>query len=357
MYSASPRNLILDVIDPILRSAQSSLGRCFWERHCLGGAHVRVRLVGDSGKVEEVAAGLSRSARHYFAAHPSTVDKEYSEERVRAFCASESDRSPKRAELRYRVDTVEEGGYWRRRADLASPQALDLLETFLQERMHLAAAILRLETAHARKLELLRLYWFLATMGFRSIAHGCVSYRSHWEGFAVRASRRPLAERVEQAYMRNRAMFAEECRSVSAAQSDLSNYAQLQEAATVFGRVTERTRLYLASGTCLTKQAESADQVLRLRQRLPADVDANRFLSSLYRDERFLASWSGEPKLIVPRVRTNLLYSLVRDMGLSMLDRFSLCYFAFRTAEAVFEVDLCDLLCENIDAVVATAQA
>lgn len=355
IYYRWPSQMLLDVIDPLLRRATSFLSRAFWELHNLGGSHVRVHLVGEPAEVESATRSLFECARQYFALHPSEPDPRYSVKHARAAWLRETGIALPEEAYAYRVDEVCQGSYWKMKEQFASTEALKLLEEFLQLRMPLAASLL-LHNEDARKGRLLRMYWLPATMGFETMAQGCVSYRSHWEGFASRSHRRPAVNRIHEAYQRNRSRLADECRYVQSVCDGSESDAELRQWETILNHVTRRALIEIANGKRLTFQAESAAQVLHAKSRMPAEIfTTSKFIVRLYEDERFLASWGHEPRLIIPRIRTNLLYSMVRDLNFSLFDRYTLCYFAFKTVEALFDVDLCDMLADNVQQIAKTA--
>jgi hypothetical protein len=341
LFYSDVDGLILQVINPRLEAAADLLDQCFWERHYLGGPHVRVRLVGADAPVEAVERDLKRDAAALLAERPSPPDTRYSATRAEALCLREH------LEIfssgsRYRVNVIEDHGYWRNAEKAPSAEALRLVEDFCQRRMDLAGKIIR--SGQKRRENMLAIYLFLATLGTRSIAHGCVSYKSHWSGFESQNLGRPIVQRVKDSYSKGRGAAIRQMERVIdfATQSRADDV--LESARDLFTWTTARVRALLSEGRQLTRYFESVDQVRQAKAVMPDAIAASPFLTRLYQDERFLTLWGTEPRLIIPRVRTNLLYSLVRDVNLTVLEKFMLCYCAARCAEETFGVDLCDVL-------------
>jgi hypothetical protein len=94
------------------------------------------------------------------------------------------------------------------------------------------------------------------------------------------------------------------------------------------------------------------DEVSKYRESLKEHgQEENEFMQTLLSDERFVAAFSHEQTLAWPRVLINLLYMIIPALGLTVLDKMALCYFAHRAVEIHFECDLTDVLRNNISAV------
>lgn len=120
-------------------------------------------------------------------------------------------------------------------------------------------------------------------------------------------------------------------------------------------RYMARTRRVLESGQHVTPQYGTVDNVRQAKQDLEERMwQDSDFLRTLYGDERFLALVQYEANFLAPRVATNLLYRLVSQLGLNVIDKMSLCYYAHRIVEDHFQCDLTDILKENMKKIVNT---
>lgn len=349
LHSSELDRLILACVHPVIEDHRERLSLAFWERHYAGGPHLRVRLRGDSPDLDAAARDLVTRARRFLAEHPSADLEDYSEERAAALL--ERDGVPPALEdLRYRNNAVLERPYRRRELFTGAPDALELAEDFRHETEPLAVEILR---GPRPKLEaVLRLYFVKAL--FRSkgdIRQGSVAWKSHWEGFAAGFPSTQVLDRIVQAYEGNRTRIHALMDDVL----DLHRRGALREDPVLhrWHRVLEtfdrRTRRLLAEGRQLLRQPASPAEARELRERVLRGFERDSsFVRTFWADERFVASIGREPRFQVPRLLTNLLYLLVPAVGLTPLEKMTLCYFAHRPVEERFGCDLEALLASSI---------
>jgi hypothetical protein len=114
-----------------------------------------------------------------------------------------------------------------------------------------------------------------------------------------------------------------------------------------------RTKDILDSGRHVTIQATNLEEARWSKQYMEErGLEQNPFLNTLWGDERFMASIQYEYSMLWPRVLTNLLYSLAAVVGLKLIDKMTLCYYAHRAAEDYFECDLTDILKETVKEII-----
>jgi hypothetical protein len=352
IYYTDLDRLILECVYPLLERHQEHLEKCFWERHYAGGPHVRVRLHGSADDVSKAASELVAEATSYMTRFPSAPQTNYSSQLAKKMVEMEDEPSEPE-DLAYRVNEIHERPYQRLNHRLVSDEAARLLEDFLQDIMPIVAAILK---APLPKLEqMLRIYFVDALFGSKDLPHGCVSFKSHWEGLAMNYSNPRLNDRIESNYAQKRERIRELMLDVKEhfENKTLENDPILKGWVDIVTRYSERTRTVLETGQHITPQYETIENVRLAKQNLEEHMwqDSN-FLRTLYGDERFLALVQYEPKFLVPRVMVNLLYRLLGMIGLNVIDKMALCYYAHRIVEDHFQCDLTDFLKENMEKIV-----
>jgi len=353
IYYTNLDKLIIECVHPLLLRRDSELENCFWERHYAGGPHLRVRLKGDDPGVDEVGAELIRETRQFLASHPSTPIDNYSPEAVKKLLSWE-DEGVEDEDLVYRLDEILERPYQRVEHRLASDEAAALLEDFLHDSMPLTIAILKSE--RPKMVEVLRLYFLEALFVSGNLPGGCVSFKSHWEGLAAFfASRHGLNERIKENYLKKRDTIIELMLEVKGAydSGSIEKDPILRHWHDLMQRNRARTKAILDSGQHVTKQATNLEEARWSKQYMEErKLEHNPFLNTLWSDERFMASIQYEYSMLWPRVLTNLLYSLAAVVGLKLIDKMTLCYYAHRAAEDYFECDLTDILKETVKEII-----
>lgn len=352
IYYGDLDRLIVECVHPVFMRDAQSLEKCFWERHYAGGSHLRVRLYGTSDVINTVGSELTAEATSYMARLPSSPRTSYTPE-FAAKMAEMEDELAQPEDFVYRVNEILERPYQRLNHRLASDEAATLLEDFLNDCMPLAMAIL--QTPLPVLEQMLRLYFAEALFVSGDLPRGCVSFKSHWEGLAMNFSNRQLNERIESNYARVHDRIHELMLNVKEHydQNTFNDDPILQGWFELLKRYRERTRAVLESGKHITFQYDTIDKVRQARQRFEEHMwQDSSFLRTLYDDERFLALVQYEPAFLRPRVLTNLLYKLVTLVGLNMIDKMALCYYAHRIVEDHFKCDLTEILEQNIECVV-----
>lgn len=345
--------LIVDCVEPLRERVTERVERFFWERQAVGGRHLRICLRGGERELAAVSSELVRVVEGWMREHPAPDEPGYSEERAAALLRREGDEVDDDA-LRYRNNVVLERPYPSRRHAYVSPEAAEMADDFRHDAVPLAARIIR--GPDARQLTLLRLYFLQALEVCRGdLPRGSVSYKSHWSGFSV-STPEEVSSRVAETYERNRDEITGALRDVvHLCESDALDADPVLSAwRQILRKYDRRTRASLAGGHHITWQAADLADARRQRESTLAVMNRESpFVRILWSDERFMASLQYEPAFLVPRVLTNLLYTLVSLVGLPAIEKMALCHHAHRAAEQEFGCNLDDLLRENVDRVVA----
>lgn len=353
IYYSDLDRLIVECVYPVLERHDEHLENCFWERHYAGGSHLRVRLLGADDDVSKAASELVAGATSYMTQFPSAPQTNYSSQLANKMVEMEDETSHP-DDLVYHVNEIHERPYQRLQHRLVSDEAAHLLEDFLHDSMPIVVAMLR---APLPKLEqMLRLYFADALFDFKDLPRGSVSFKSHWEGLAMKFSNPRLNERIESNYAQKCERIRELMLGVKEHfdNNTLENDPILKGWVDLLRRYSERTEAVLESGQHITAQYGTLENVRLARQ----DFEEHRwkdssFLRTLYGDERFLALVQYEPNFLVPRVLTNLLYRLLSLLGLNVIDKMALCYYAHAIVEDHFKCDLTEILKKNMENLVS----
>lgn len=354
VYTSKVDQLIVDCVHPFFQEWESRLERRFWERHYAGGPHLRIRLQGPANVVEIAGKELAASARAFLAVHPSPDLTDYSEVQVAQLLEWEETPAGAGEDLRYRNNVVEEHPYPPAMDVYVSREAARLMEDFRHDTMPLAFRLLT--GRRPRREALLRLFFLKALEGSGDIAAGSVSYKSHWEGFASSFPSLTVIERIQDSYSANREHFQTLLREVADlfAQGRIGEDPELAAWQNLLWCYGSRAHQILATGTHITRQAATPEEAIQWRSRAESlRLRDSEFARTFWSDESFVSSLQYEPSFLVPRVVTNLLYTLLAAVGLKAIDKFTLCHAAFRAVEEHTQCDLTDILRRNIDWIVA----
>lgn len=349
VYTSAPEDILRDVIAGCLVPGSPDVSCSFWERHYVSGTQWRVRLGGPTAAgVDRQLDALEAACRSYLADHPSPPEP-YDPHRVAYLLERESAPVPDDVTVHRQNECVRAPYPDDMRVSLSEP-ARELADEY----RHFAyrACLPLLGDREAAFVALLRAYWLhalLVTGG--DLGEGCVSFKSHWSGFAATFEAEAVVTRIESAFALQSGALAHEAGAVvawHAAPNQTDSWLSTFDALTRDFMVRARQRL--DRGETLTYQAATVEeQQVRQAEAMSRIVRPNGFLSLVWDDPRFLASLHASPAFLWARAMTNLLYILVAASGLSALDRQVLCRFAFGGAEA--------LLGENLDDRMARTQA
>jgi hypothetical protein len=337
--------ILLDVVAPFLESVAGRLERRYWERGHAGGPHLRVCLRAPRRELDEIVPHLRRRAEDYFRERPAAPLAVYSEDRAASMVLQDGDHL-EGVDLTYRNNQVVEPPYPSRRHPYVSTEAETLAQDFRHDSHPLAIEVLR--GAIPKREQMLRLFLVHAAHLTRGdIVRGSVSFKSHWEGFAATFGHEEVLERIGHTYEANRTSIRRLLQEVLSVETDGEPLRGAWESLMDSYRV--RANGILRAGGQITPQPSTLEEARRVREdALGAMRRGSAFVERLWADEHFIASIQYEPRFLVPRVLTNLLYVLHASIGLSVLDKMALCHFAFRSVEEHYDCNLDDVLVENI---------
>lgn len=350
VYYSDVDRLIVECVFPCLQRLEGRLETSFWERHYVGGPNLRVLVRGSASSVADAGRDLVRTVEAFLAHYPSE-NVPYSETRAAALVQLEGS-TVDNGELTYRNNVVEEHPPESDQHRYASDAAADLVARFRHDMTPLAAQLIG--SRRPKREELLRLFFLQPLVVCQgNLPAGCVSYRSHWEGFSVTTAPDVIA-RIRDTYSRNRERIIDLMLAVVARHEQGPDHDPLLSSwSALLSRYAREAREILADGTPLTKQPSTPDDVRRLRGSQPDALrQRSPFARVLGSDDRFLPSTQYEPAFLVPRVLTNLLYILVASVGLNPVERMALCYFTYSAAEEHYRRDLTETLQQTVSQIV-----
>ncbi|HEV2963334.1 MAG TPA: lantibiotic dehydratase C-terminal domain-containing protein [Candidatus Angelobacter sp.] len=350
IYYTDIDRLLLECVAPFLRTLNRRLEIYFWERHYAGGPHLRVRFYGPAGSLDPVCQEFLSAVENYLKLFPSHPITTYSRDDARQMLEMEGE-SWDPGDLEYRVNAIIPCPYLRLQSRFVEGEGLRLLHGFLRDSNPLTETMLKDPTT---KLEqLLRLYFLNALVIRDDLVQGSVSFKSHWSGFAAGFPIRPAIERIRRSFDEQKARIISTMLDVQEAYTrrDFSNDPMLEKWLGLFERYGTEARTLLLNGAQISSTM-TKHEVSKYRESLKEHgQEENEFMQTLLSDERFVAAFSHEQTLAWPRVLINLLYMIIPALGLTVLDKMALCYFAHRAVEIHFECDLTDVLRNNISAV------
>lgn len=353
VYYTDLDRLLLECVGPFLRSLDGRLSLFFWERHFAGGPHLRVRFRGTATDLNAIAESFVATVEEYLQLYPSNPISNYSMNDARQMLEMEAEEYEP-ASLEYRVNAVSQQPYQRLKSRFVQGQGLELLHEFLHDSNLLSEKIL--ENSSAKRDALLRLYFLNALFPHGDIRQGSVSFKSHWSGFAASFPSRPVVDRIRSSFEEQKDLIIFTMLEVKRdfERSDFSRDPILREWMILLDHYGQKATAILGSGEQISATM-TPDEVRKYRKSLAEGaVEPNEFMKVLLEDERFVAAFRHEQAFAWPRVLTNLLYMMVPALGLTVLDKMALCYFAHRAVEAHFRCDLTEILRNNIAKVVRT---
>jgi hypothetical protein len=179
-----------------------------------------------------------------------------------------------------------------------------------------------------------------------------VSFKSHWENFAVTVRSDAVLERVVSSYERNRPALLPLVEEVS--REWASEYRSAHTLLARWWRLLEASRTQalqiLRHGRMFLDDPNSRQQAAALRERVFSRHARARsaFVETHWGNEEFLALVQFDVPSLLPRTLVNLLYDLVAAIGVNAIDKVVFCHHAFRLVEETTGTNLDDLLQRNI---------
>ncbi len=346
LYTSNVDALLTDFVDPLVNRLEPELDTYFWVRHYAGGAHVRLHLQGDAALLEALRPEIEAEARAYFAANPSPDNTRYNPDAASLMVEREGD-DPEEYDFTYRNDQVVPVTYHRYKDKYASKDAVHMMEDFYHAIHPLVIDVLK--SGRDRHTELLRMYFLHALVISGDYGQGSVSFKSHWEGFALTAPAEVVSA-IEAAYQHNKATIREMVHAVYnwyKGDRDPADHL-LYRWGSIEKRFVKQAYLMALDDRHLVSYPDY-DAWKYVRGVLDEEERDSRFLETMFENSRFMESMRYNPLFTVARVGVNLLYLLVSSLGLHTYDKFTLCYSAQQAVEDEWGYDLVSYLSDNIE--------
>lgn len=343
IYYTNINELILSCLEPFFSLQKWEGMQYFWERHYVGGAHLRLRFTASSECLSKFDAGLVCHVHNFQRAHPSAPVRTYSAAKCRQMLLLDGE-DPSPDQYRYRVNEICPMPYQRLTHALPSETTVSIIEDFLQDVRPLA--VWTISQPNAVRLNVLRLYFWTALLLCREFPSGSVSYKSHWSGFAASCRHRALIDRIRHSYDDHKEQLAEIMCQVRARyrETTIALPDDLAEWQSLINKYTLRVNVEIRKGVELTPRMKSVVDVRLGREWVSRNtVEESDFLNLLYRNDVNLLLLGENHGMMVARVLTNLLYLYVPLVGMNFLDKMCLCYYAYRTVEDYFQCNLTDI--------------
>lgn len=346
-YTQHVDPILVDVVGPFFRDRPEQQG--FWERHYVGGPHVRVQIPFSASRAAEIL-DLRLALEDWIEWHPSRPLTSYSKERVADTLRAEG-MDPSTEDLEPHHDIVLERAPAPPPSVLSAP-AQQLLQDFRRAR---GAIAVRIISDRQRRFEnAFRLYLALALfVGRGSYADGSVSFKSHWEN-AIGSFPHEVVVKIQRAYARDReVLFTVLAQVLEQWQSGrCESHSLLGQWWRLLDDSKRQTARLLPEGEPLARPL-TAIQLDAIRAKILATSRPERssFLEEQWKDSSYIHASQYDLASLRPRILVNLLYDLVAAIGLTPLEKFVLCHHAFRTVEDGCACSLDDVLRRNVAAV------
>lgn len=342
--------LILECVQPLMQSVKEEYERSFWERHFAGGRNLMLRVLPKSRKKKKLREKISQAVEDFIAVNPSKDQDNYDPEMMRLLLLSESE-DPDKYDLSYRNNTIIEAPYDRKKSKFVSEDAVLLQEYFYADISPLIVSVLG--SGADRMTEILKLYFLHALMLKGNYPEGCISFKSHWEGFLMGCKKHEMnafLENIDAFFVKKR----EEIYSLMLFvkdrydKKDFSSDPNLNLWFTIESKYLALAEEWLESGKkiCMSWDEEDID---RKKELAPETSEYSDFLTKMYENRDFMLSMVNDMRFNRNRVMTNLLYLVVTAVGLPALNKFLLCFLSHKAVEEYYECDSMVILNEIID--------
>ncbi|MEV5542460.1 thiopeptide maturation pyridine synthase [Saccharopolyspora shandongensis] len=344
-YAAERDDLILDCLRPLFARMPADAERMFFVRHWLRGPHLRLCFRAPEPVFREVIRPeVERAANRYLAEHPSTarIDERELLATHREVARQERESGP--LAPFHPDNSIQHAPHDRRIHVLGGEAAAALLEAFYHETNELVfeqldqvragrsrvglAADLMIATAHAM---------------WPGIDRGFISYRSHAEGFIVRApdpaARREFCVqqyRSQAAVLRERLVGVLDC--VAGGGTDVPFVAEWVR---LLGRFRSTAEPLIGSGELSFAGAVAPDAAQSWD---PGMLEHSTFHRLLQGDGGRMADLQRDPAFLGFRFALNYLYLHLNRIGLLPVERFLLCHLIADAVEEHYGISANDFV-------------
>ncbi len=350
VYYSDIDRLVLECIDPLMQRIEADCERCFWERHFAGGRNVMLRVLPKSRKKKKLREEILGVVKEFLDASPSKDQQDYDPEMIRILLLSESE-EPEQYDLSYRNNVVMEAPYDREKSKFASEDAILLQEYFYSDVSPLVVSILG--SGADRMTEVLKLYFLHALMLKGNYPEGCISFKSHWEGFLKGCKKHEMnsfLQNIDTFFQQKREeifslmLFVKDCYD----RKDFSSDPTLNYWYSIESKYLALAEDWLKDGKkiCISWNEEDIERNAEL---VPEYSEYSDFLATMYQNREFMLSMINDIPFNRNRILTNLLYLVVNAVGLPALKKFLLCFLSHKAVEDYYDCDSMVILNEIIN--------
>lgn len=349
-YEEDKDGLILDCVRPLFERLRPEVEQLCFTRHWRRGPHLRLGIL-TTGKTfrDVVRPEVETTVGRYLATHPSTarVDEEKLLAVHRQLALEEHERGP--LVPFYPDNSIQYDPFDRRIDVLGSEAAARLLERFYDETNQVAFEMLdHVRRGHSRLTVALDLMFATAHAMWPDIRRGFISYRSHAEGFIVRASnpegRRARCEetyRSRSAALKQRLTAILEILDSGSRDNRRGEVPFIVEWVAIMERFRALVEPLIAAGDISFSAGEAQQENRTWDPELLRHSTFHRLLQSNSARLTFMREDLG---FLCYRWMLNLLYLHLNRIGIRPVERFMLCYLAASTVEDLFGISANDFV-------------
>ncbi|RZQ63941.1 thiopeptide maturation pyridine synthase [Amycolatopsis suaedae] len=344
-YEENKDGLILDCVRPLFDRLAPRVEQLFFTRHWLRGPHLRLSFHAD----EALRAGLivpetERAVTRYLAEHPSTAEFDERELLATHRAVAVQEQEPGPLEPLHPDNSLRYAPHDRRIQVLGSTAAAELLEGFYTATNAMVfAALERVRAGESRLTLALDLMMATAHAMWPGIDRGFISYRSHAEGFIVRAAD-PAARRAscDEMYRSQAAALRERLVAVlDTLDNGTDSVPFVTDWVTVLRGFRERAEPLIASGDLTFAAAERG---YAQRDWDPAMLEHSTFHRLLQGDGGRMEQLQRDPAFLGFRFALNYLYLHLNRIGIRPVERFLLCHLIAGAVEDHYRISANDFV-------------
>jgi hypothetical protein len=278
------------------------------------------------------------------AKHPAQADTKYKVSAVREFAETEEE-SYEEEDLVYRVNESFLARYeYAERTGIGAVRRT-VIEKFHVDATNLATQVLRSDEHFCDVL--FKMYVGQALYTNTKLEYGCVTYKSHWSGFAATCPNRALIALVQSTYIDRSTELHQMLQEVinwrSGIGEDSTNV--LENWYAILKKYEGISESYEKEGVRITPAVQTLAESKSRKEWLDRHtLEPNPLLDLLYSSEKHLMRLGADQGVSQIRVMTNILYLFTTMVGGTYLDKMMLCYYVHRAVEDTVGCDLTDIL-------------
>jgi Lantibiotic biosynthesis dehydratase C-term len=346
-YAEDKDDLILDCVQPLFDqvAGAAEIRRMLFTRHWLRGPHLRLCFLAPERDFHEVIRpATDQAVTAYLADHPSTaeIDEQQLLTVHRSLAAQEQEQGP--LVPLHPDNSLQYAPYDRRVPILGSVAAAELLEDFYHETNLATFAMLRhVRAGHSRLTLALDLMLATAHAMWPGIDRGFISYRSHAEGFIVRAAD-PTARRafcVAQYRSQAPALKERLVAVLDCLDGGRDGVPFITEWVALLGRFRTIAEPLISSGELSFAAAVPRDGQ---QEWDPGMLEHSTFHRLLQGEQGRMQSLQRDPGFLAFRCALNYLYLHLNRIGIRPVERFLLCHLIADTVESHYGISANDFV-------------